>query len=77
MEGAARLFRCAGERAGGATMTNYEDAVERGYDGPSPAEERRIKRYRQRLLAHPDCRDPDHPGCDQCEDFDCEIEGDE
>jgi len=23
----------------------------------------------QRLLrAHPDCRDPDHPGCEDCED---------
>lgn len=25
------------------------------------------KKMREReLLAHPDCRDPDHPGCDNC-----------
>ena len=22
--------------------------------------------YRQKLAAHPDCRDPDHPGCEKC-----------
>ncbi len=58
-------------------MSRYSDAVEDGYDGPSPSEERRIRHYRQRLIASPDCRDPDHPGCDQCEDFDCDVEGDE
>ena len=25
------------------------------------------KRYARRLMAHPDCRDPDHPGCQDCE----------
>ncbi len=24
-------------------------------------------RYEKRLTAHPDCRDPDHPGCKKCE----------
>ena len=22
--------------------------------------------YRQKLASHPDCRDPDHPGCAKC-----------
>lgn len=29
------------------------------------------------LRAAPDCRDPDHPGCDQCEDFDEEDDNDD
>lgn len=29
--------------------------------------------YRQKLASHPDCRDPDHPGCEKC----MEPEGDE
>lgn len=24
-------------------------------------------RYLARLYAHPDCRDPEHPGCERCE----------
>jgi hypothetical protein len=40
-----------------------------GYDGPSPIEERR---YQRQLEAHPDCRDPDHPGCEVCKD--CEVD---
>ena len=28
------------------------------------------RRYQSQLWAHPDCRDPDHPGCDKCEDQD-------
>jgi len=26
------------------------------------------RRYKQSLSRNPDCRDPDHPGCDQCDD---------
>ncbi len=26
------------------------------------------------LLAHPDCRDPDHPGCEACDDIELNIE---
>ena len=29
--------------------------------------------YQQKLASHPDCRDPDHPGCEKC----MEPEGDE
>lgn len=30
----------------------------------------------RKLMAHPDCRDPDHPGCDRCneEEQDDELE---
>lgn len=28
------------------------------------------RRYHNRLMRNPDCRDPDHPGCEHCdEDF--------
>lgn len=30
--------------------------------------ERWNRRYAQRLAASPDCRDPDHPGCEWCND---------
>ena len=36
------------------------------------AEDRADKRYRARYSRHPDCRDPDHPGCDACNDDCCE-----
>lgn len=26
--------------------------------------------YMRSLAAHPDCRDPDHPGCRRCTDID-------
>lgn len=32
------------------------------------AQDRFERNYLRRLTAHPDCRDPDHPGCEQCED---------
>ena len=37
------------------------------------------KRYRGQLMRHPDCRDPDHPGCSSClpEDEDMEDEEDD
>lgn len=28
------------------------------------------RRYKARLAAHPSCRDPDHPGCEECSDED-------
>lgn len=31
------------------------------------AEVRFQRQHMQRVLAHPDCRDPDHPGCGLCE----------
>ena len=32
------------------------------------AQARHDRRYRADLAQHPDCRDPDHPGCEACED---------
>lgn len=26
------------------------------------------RRYQSELSAHPDCKDPEHPGCEFCED---------
>lgn len=34
------------------------------------AQDRADKRHQAQMLRHPDCRDPDHPGCEQCEDED-------
>jgi hypothetical protein len=31
------------------------------------AEDRWRRRHMSALLAHPPCRDPDHPGCESCE----------
>lgn len=30
------------------------------------AQDRADKARQRRLLQNPDCRDPDHPGCDNC-----------
>lgn len=32
------------------------------------AEQRAKNRYGMELARHPDCRDPDHPGCESCQD---------
>ena len=29
-----------------------------------------VRHYMRKLMAHPDCRDPDHPGCVDCDDDD-------
>lgn len=26
-------------------------------------EQQALRRHQQKLVSHPDCRDPDHPGC--------------
>ena len=31
-------------------------------------QEQAYKQYQRLLWAHPDCRDPDHPGCEDCEE---------
>ena len=28
----------------------------------------RQRAYQRRMLSSPDCRDPDHPGCERCAD---------
>ena len=32
------------------------------------AQDRFERQYKSHLWAHPNCRDPDHPGCDMCEE---------
>ena len=34
------------------------------------SEARYLRRYRNQLANHPDCRDPDHPTCELCEEND-------
>lgn len=47
-------------------MSRYSDAVEDGYDGPSPFESaREANAIRRNYML--DCRDPDHEGCASCE----------
>jgi hypothetical protein len=36
------------------------------------AERQHQRRQQANLLAHPDCRDPDHLGCDKCEEDESE-----
>ena len=34
------------------------------------SEARHLRRYQHLLSLHPDCRDPDHPTCELCEEHD-------
>jgi hypothetical protein len=43
----------------------FDDGYSDGWGDFNPAAERR---YRLSLAAFPDCRDPDHPGCEYCEE---------
>jgi hypothetical protein len=49
-------------------MFDYDD-----YDDERPSLRQRW--YEQDLARHPDCRDPDHPGCEAC--YVSEEEGEE
>jgi hypothetical protein len=50
-------------------MSRYTDAIDAGYDGPSPFNERR-KAAQKRKNDALDCRDPDHDPCEFCTDND-------
>lgn len=39
------------------------------------AEDAANRRYERQSARHPDCRDPDHPGCENCEPPEDEEEG--
>ena len=39
------------------------------------AEQRWQRRQWGRLMNHPDCRDPDHPGCEDCREDKTTTEG--
>lgn len=48
---------------------NYEHDHDIDQDGELDglrAEVRAARVYREQLARHPDCRDPDHPGCSNC-----------
>lgn len=53
-------------------MSEYFDncdialSIEQIEENELRAERHRQRRYDQHVTAHPDCRDPDHPGCEQC-----------
>jgi hypothetical protein len=51
---------------------DYDDYDEmRRMDEDEYRREAQWKRKQQlRLIAHPDCRDPDHPGCEFCMETD-------
>ena len=40
-------------------------------------QDRRERRQFWQTIAHPDCRDPDHPGCSHCEDSNEEDDDDD
>jgi hypothetical protein len=49
-------------------FSEYADMDERDHImADLRAEDDAERRYQAQLLAHPDCRDPDHPGCANCE----------
>lgn len=48
-------------------MNDWYDADD-DYAEELRAEVRWQRRHQARLLRNPDCRDPDHPGCDNCAD---------
>lgn len=48
-------------------FSDYADADERDdILADLSAEDAAERRYQQLLAAHPDCNDPDHPGCSLC-----------
>lgn len=45
----------------------YDDYNDDGEVEELRAQARWQRRYNADLSRHPDCRDPDHPGCPRCE----------
>lgn len=59
-----------------ASKGDYEERVMFDYDDderPTP----RQRWYQQDLARHPDCRDPEHPGCENCYVSEHEEEGED
>jgi hypothetical protein len=53
------------------TRSSFYDDDGPDYDLEDARQEARFERRRQNLLMrYPDCRDPDHPGCECCEEGD-------
>ena len=43
-------------------VDDYDDQI-----AEARAETRHARRYQRELSAHPNCCDPDHPGCEDCQ----------
>lgn len=48
--------------------SGYSKEAEEDYRDDLRADDAHKRRYRNKLTAYPDCRDPAHPGCDKCEE---------
>ena len=51
----------------GAKAVIYDDGQDEAERSELRAQDRHDKKYQRELVAHPDCQDPDHPGCEACE----------
>jgi hypothetical protein len=47
---------------------NHSDDLKDYLEQNEKLEEMWRKKYQKALLKHPDCSDPDHPGCEHCGD---------
>lgn len=48
--------------------TANERALDELIDDHVAADDLHRRRYLAELRRHPDCSDPDHPGCDECDE---------
>jgi len=44
-----------------------KDELEQDYQDDLRTQDAFERRQRQQLAFHPECNDPDHPGCENCE----------
>lgn len=44
-------------------VDDYDDQI-----AEARADTLHLLRYQRRLSAHPNCMDPDHPGCEDCQE---------
>lgn len=51
-------------------MTEDERTLDELIDDHVVADDLHRRRYLAALRRHPDCSDPDHPGCDECDQED-------
>lgn len=49
-------------------MNGFSKEANDDFEDDLRADDRHKRRYMNKLNAHPDCRDPDHPGCGKCRD---------
>lgn len=49
-------------------MNGFSKEANDDFEDDLLADVRHKRRYLNKLNLHPDCRDPDHPGCDKCRD---------